>query len=312
MTTSPRRVATVRLVAVGALLTLVAGCGQSAGPAAPGPTGAAAPLTVVASTDVYGDIVATLGGDRVQVTSIIDAPDRDPHEYEADAQNQLALSKARLVVENGGGYDDFVDTMLEAAPADGRTVVNVADVSGHDQHPVTGAFNEHVWYDFPTMVKLADVLVADLSAADPDHAATFAERGTALKRQLQALIATEAEIRKHHAGAGVAITEPVPLYLLDAAGLDNRTPAEFSEAIEEDTDVPPAVLKNTLALFTDQKVDLLAYNEQTAGPETEQVLAAAKAAGVAVVPVTETLPAGQHYITWMTANLDAVDRALHG
>ena len=112
------------------------------------------------------------------------------------------------------------------------------------------------------------------------------------------------------AGEGVAITEPVPLYLLDAIGLDNRTPEKFSEAIESGNDVSPVVLQETLRLFTDRQVRLLAYNEQTSGAETTRVLAAAKQADIPVVPVTETLPSGKDYLSWMNANLDAVAGAL--
>jgi zinc/manganese transport system substrate-binding protein len=108
----------------------------------------------------------------------------------------------------------------------------------------------------------------------------------------------------------VAITEPVPLYLLEAAGLVNKTPETFSAAIEEDTDVPPAVLKETEDLFDTKQVKLLAYNQQTTGPQTEAVLAAAKRNNIRVVPVTETLPTDQSYLSWMQANLRAVSSAL--
>jgi zinc/manganese transport system substrate-binding protein len=106
------------------------------------------------------------------------------------------------------------------------------------------------------------------------------------------------------------MTEPVPLYMLQACGLDNKTPSEFSEAIEEGTDVSPAVLKQAEDLFNDKQVKLLAYNEQTSGPETEAVLKAAKANDIAVVPVTETLPAGKDYLSWMQSNLAAIQTAL--
>jgi len=106
------------------------------------------------------------------------------------------------------------------------------------------------------------------------------------------------------------MTEPVPGYLLDALGAVEKTPAEFSEALEEDTHVPVDVLQETLALFTDRQVRALVYNEQTSGPQTEQVLAAARDAGIAVVPVTETLPEGKDYTQWMTENVEAVAAAL--
>lgn len=290
-----------------------AACSSSPGSTVPGSPAASDPgtVSVVASTDVYGDIVTVIGGDAVRVTSIIDDPDKDPHEYEANAQTQLALSKAQLVVENGGGYDDFVDTMLGSS-AGKPTLVNVAALSGYDQEPAQGEFNEHLWYDFPTMKKLAEQLSTDLAAAAPARTATFRANAATFTGALDKLEQDEAAIKAEHAGTGVAITEPVPLYLLDAAGLTNKTPPEFSEAIEEDTDVPPAVLQQTLDLFATKQVALLAYNSQTTGPQTEAVLDAATKNGVAVVPVTETLPAGETYLTWMQKNVDAVAAGVGG
>jgi zinc/manganese transport system substrate-binding protein len=102
----------------------------------------------------------------------------------------------------------------------------------------------------------------------------------------------------------------VPGYLLDALGAVNRTPLEFSKAIEEGSDVPATAMQETLGLFTGGEVKALVYNEQTSGPETEHVRQAAKDAGVAVVPVTETLPAGQDYLSWMRANIQHIVAAL--
>jgi zinc/manganese transport system substrate-binding protein len=301
-----------RLVALAAVVALgVAGCSTSSAGSPPASSAAsgAGPVNVVASTNIYGDIVKTIGGPAVAVTSIIDRPDKDPHEYEADAQTQLALLKAQLVIENGGGYDDFVDTMLKSARTK-PTVINVADASGLNQDPSGGEFNEHLWYDFPTVDKLAAQLVTDLSAAAPGHAATFESNAKAFTAQLGQLQRDEAAIKAKHAGEGVAITEPVPLYLLEAAGLVNKTPETFSAAIEEDTDVPPAVLKETENLFDTKQVKLLAYNQQTTGPQTEAVLAAAKRNNIPVVPVTETLPTNQTYLSWMQANVRAISTAL--
>ena len=305
-----RLVVLIAVVALGA-----AGCSTgsagipSASPTSSSAASSAGPVNVVASTNVYGDIVKAIGGPAASVTAIIDRPDKDPHEYEADARTQLALSKAQLVIENGGGYDDFVDTMLKSArtrPA----VINVADVSGLDQHPSDGEFNEHLWYDFPTVEKVVAQLVTDLSAAAPGQAATFRSNAKAFTAQLDQLQRDEVAIKAKHAGEAVAITEPVPLYLLEAAGLVNKTPERFSEAIEEDTDVSPAVLEETENLFDTKQVKLLAYNQQTTGPQTEAVLAAAKRNNIPVVPVTETLPPGQTYLSWMRANLRAVSSAL--
>ncbi|WP_433223938.1 metal ABC transporter solute-binding protein, Zn/Mn family [Dactylosporangium sp. CS-047395] len=288
-----------------------AACGGSSDtPATPSSNAASAAgaVPVVASTNVYGDIAKQIAGDRAAVTSIISNPDADPHSYEADARTQLALSKAKVVIENGGGYDDFVDTMLKSA---GNTpkVLNVVDISG--KKATSGEeLNEHVWYDFPTVEKLADQLAAALGEADPAGASTFIANAATFKQKVQQLEAKEASIKTAHTGAGAAITEPVPLYMLEACGLENKTPDEFSEAIEEGTDVPANVLQQTLDLFAHKEVKLLAYNEQTTGPETEKVLGAAKANNIAVIPVTETLPDGKDYLTWMTGNLTAIETAL--
>lgn len=310
MSTSPsRRLALL----VGASVALLAGCGSSSdsgsdGSAAATPA-ASSRVAVVASTNVYGDIVSRIGGDKVSVTSVISDPDQDPHSYEASTQNQLALSKAKVVVENGGGYDDFVDRMLKSGGNSSAEVINAVKVSGKTA-PKGGELNEHVWYDFPTVAKIADRIAAALGKADPSNAALYTKNAEAFKADLKPLEAKEAQIKKEHAGEGIAITEPVPLYMTGASGLVDKTPAEFSEAIEEGTDVSPKVLQEALALFSAKQVEALVYNEQTSGPQTEKSEQAAKAAGIPVVPVTETLPSGKTYLTWMTSNVDALANAL--
>lgn len=281
---------------------------QPVSPAA-GTSSPSTPVTAVASTNVYGDIVKQVGGDKVAVTSIISDPAQDPHSYEANTQNQLALSKAKVVVENGGGYDDFIDTMLASSGNPSAQVINAVTVSGKTA-PAGGELNEHIWYDFPSVAKIADQVSAALTKADPASAATFTANADAFKQKLQPLVEHEAKIAAEADGATVAITEPVPLYILEATGLKNLTPEEFSEAIEEGDDVSPQVLRETLALFSGKKVKALVYNEQTSGPQTEQLKKAADDNGIPVVAVTETLPEGKDYIGWMSANLDALQAAL--
>ncbi|MFD5592266.1 metal ABC transporter solute-binding protein, Zn/Mn family [Streptomyces griseorubiginosus] len=310
MSPSPsRRIALL----VGASVALLAGCGSSSDSGSGGSPSAApaasSKVAVVASTNVYGDIVSRIGGDKVSVTSVISDPDQDPHSYEASTQNQLALSKAKVVVENGGGYDDFVDRMLKSGGNSSAEVINAVKVSGRTA-PKGGELNEHVWYDFPTVAKVADRISAALGKADPANAALYTRNADAFKAQLAPLEAKEAQIKKEHAGEGIAITEPVPLYMTAAGGLVDRTPAAFSEAVEEGTDVSPKVLQEALALFSGKQVKALVYNEQTSGPQTEKSERAAKAAGIPVVPVTETLPSGKDYLGWMTSNVDALANAL--
>ncbi|MFG2269725.1 metal ABC transporter solute-binding protein, Zn/Mn family [Streptomyces chartreusis] len=292
----------------GTCLTLLAGCSGSSDTAGAHSPAAASAIPVVASTNVYGDLARRIGGAKVQVTSIIGDPDQDPHSYEASTRNQLALAKAEVVIENGGGYDDFVDRMLKSAGSTPH-VINAVEVSGKTA-PKGGELNEHVWYDFPTVAELADRIAAALGKADPADSAIFTENAKDFVRLLRPLERKEARIKAEHGGEAVAITEPVPLYMIEASGLRNATPEEFSEAIEEGDDVSPRTLRSTLALFTGKKVEALVHNEQTSGPQTEKVERAAEAAGIPVVPVTETLPKGKDYVAWMTANVDALASAL--
>ena len=299
-----RFLAITAITAVAALTgSALAGC-AAASESAEGESGL---IRVVASTNVYGDIASTIGGDLVEVTSILENPSQDPHSFEANAQVQLELSKADIVIQNGGGYDDWAQTLLDGANNPDAVVITATDISGYNQG---GDVNEHVFYDFPTMRTLADQLAENFGALDPSGKDTFLANAAAFDDALAALEEREATIKADHGGTGVAITEPVPGYLLDASGLTDVTPTDFSEAIEEGTDVSPAVLADTLALFADGTAQLLVYNAQTSGPETDRVLAEAKKQGVPTVPVTETLPAGDDYVSWMSANLDAIEKAL--
>lgn len=302
-------------------------------------------ISIVSSTNVYGDIAQAVAGDHAAVTSIITSSSQDPHEYEASAQDRLALEKASIVIENGGGYDPFIDTMLEASDAE-PVVLTAVDISGlleddhghddeghddeaheddddhghedeghgdedgHEGHDHIEGFNEHVWYDFHTVEKVAEELSHELAEIDPDNASSYEANYKKFAEQIEGLEKSATELKATADGKGVAITEPVPLYLLSEVGLVNHTPEEFSEAVEEGADVPARVLQQTLDLFTDEDIVLLAYNEQTADATTEQVRAAAEAAGIPVVDFTETLPAGQSYIQWQQTNIDNLAAAL--
>lgn len=302
-----RRAILTPALAATTVLTLAA-CGSGGtDPSSGGP----ATLSVVASTDVYGAIAQAVGGDAVRVTSIIHSADADPHEYESRPADAVAVNEANVVIYNGAGYDNFAMKLLSASSAKPATI----DVSALSGLETAGTpFNEHVWYSLPTVKKLADKLAADLSTADPARASTFGANAAAFDQKIDALTAKLDAIKAKYAGQKVAITEPVPLYLVQAAGLVDATPAEFSKAVEEGTDPPAAVLAATLATFQGaDKVKVLLPNAQTETPLTKQVEQAATAGGVPIVPVTETLPAGvTDYVAWMTRQIDGLGTALGG
>ncbi|CAN5473815.1 zinc ABC transporter substrate-binding protein [soil metagenome] len=302
MNVVPRPPAALLALGAGVVVALaLAGCTTTV-------SDAPAKVRVVASTDVYGNLATTIGGNYATVTSIIDDPAKDPHDYQADARTQLAISKAQIIVENGGGYDDFVDTMLSASGNATASVLNAVKLSGYDA--AVAGFNEHVFYDYPTVGKVIDALVADFGTADPSHSATYADRGAKLRIQLDKVENDAKNLALTTTGVGIAITEPVPSYLLGALGMKIVTPTAFSEAIEQATDAPAAVLEQTLATLRNGEARVLVYNVQTSGAQTDAVLAAAKKAGVPAVPVSETLPSGLTYIEWQEGVIATIAQAL--
>ncbi len=289
------------LVAVVLLLT---GCasGAAAGADPRTPDGR---IRVVASSDVWGSIVDDVGAGRVAVTSILDSPAKDPHEYQATVRDRLSVSRAALVVENGGGYDDFLRRLSEGT---GGVVLDAVRLSGRDA--AGPGFNEHVWYDLPTVDRVADAVSAVLQRKDPPHRADFRAALARFHAATAALAREEAGIRRVAGGRGVAVTEPVPLYVTAACGLVNRTPAGFSSAVEDGRDVPPGVLESQLHLVASHAVAVLAVNEQTEGPMTDRITAAARAAHVPVVGFRETLPESGTYLGMFHAELAALSAAV--
>lgn len=291
------------VILAAALTSMLSGCSSSSAD-----EGGSTSLRVVTSTNVYADLAASIGGDLVEVTAFISSPGQDPHSYEASTRNVLTVSEADVVIQNGGGYDDFMTSLLSEAKS-GPTVITAVDVAAPAES-ADGAANEHVWYDVAAMRRLCGQIAAALSKADAAHADDYTTRARDVSTDLAALEKREAELERQFSGTTVGITEPVPIYLLDDVGLENLTPAAFTAGVEQGEDVPVSVLDDTLSLYRDHRVAALIYNEQTTSATTEQVKQAANDAGIPVVPVTETLPSDQDYVSWMSANLDALAKAL--
>lgn len=331
------------LVLGAASVLALAGCAGGT-TAAGGSTDDAGKVSVVASTNVYGSIAQEIGGDFVDVTAIITSTAQDPHEYEASAQDQLTLTGAQLVIENGAGYDSFMESLIEASGSSAEVLTAVeynhdypgaeshdeahadegaaspapsetADDHGHDHaegdgHDHIEGFNEHVWYDPHTVEHLAEAIAEHLGELAPEHAADFTANAEAFATEIAGLEDSLGRIEAKDAGAKVFVTEPVPVYLIEAAGLSNATPNEFSESVEEGQDVPPATLLESLQLIDSGQIAVMIVNPQTGGAETTQVMDAAKAKDIPVLEFTETLPEGQTYLSWMQSNIAALSDAL--
>lgn len=289
-----------RVAAVAAATTLLAGCSSGSGGASAG-----GPVRVVAAINVWGDIAAQIGGSGARVTSIISKASVDPHEYEPDVRDAAAVDKARVVIENGASYDDFLGKLVSAGHRSDLAVVNVAEVVG-----AGGGANPHLWYSPDYVVQAARAIEARLAAAAPDRAATFAANLSTFlagEADVSAVIAT---IKARHGGQAVAYTEPLPGYLVAAAGLHLGTPAGFSKALEDGTDPSPADSVAFERALADHTVRVLIYNSQVTDPETTRLRAVAARAGVPVVPMTETLPRGLSFQAWQAVEASALLAAL--
>ena len=288
-------------------------------------------LTVVASTSVYGSLAAAIGGDSVEVVSIIDSLSQDPHSYEASAREQLTVADADLILENGGGYDAFIDALIDASGSD-ATVLTAVEYShdypendGHAEddehadedhdhdhagHDHIEGFNEHVWYDPHTIAHLVEDIAHELGELDAGNAETYEANAAELVAGIQGLEASLAQIAADHEGEQIFVTEPVPVYLAGAAGLVDATPAAFSEAVEEGQDVPPATLLEARDILASGDVRAVITNAQTGGAETTEIVSLAEDEGIPVIEFTELLPEGLDYVEWMQENIDALAGSL--
>jgi zinc/manganese transport system substrate-binding protein len=302
-TVTSRRVLT-GLAAIAALGLSACGSGGQTGST---DAGSARP-TVVASTDVWGSVAQSVAGDGAEVRSIITSGSADPHSFEASPSEAAAIADASVVVYNGGGYDQWVTTVLA-----GESGVRAVDAYALLDAAAIGEpapANEHVFYELNTAKAVADQIATELAAADPAKSDDYRSRAAEFGRNADAILAGERALGAAHFGVAVVATEPVAHYLLRATGLTDKTPRGFANAIEQDTDPAPVDVAAMLDLITNREAAALLYNDQTATEVTKKIRAAAEGAGVPVVTVTETLPAGSDYLDWQSATADRLAAAL--
>lgn len=288
-------------------------------------------LTVVASTSVWGSIAASVGGDSVRIESIIADPSADPRSYESTPRDAALVSKADLVVFNGGGYDPFVEKILTSQGKQKRAVRAVdSEVersgpqpeAGHDPEPPgesdqvqsaaeqESAFNEHVWYDTNVVQDVADQVASELSRLRPQQAQKFHESAERFSTEVNDLEQHIEQVANANQGKKVLVTEPVGAYLVAAIRLEDITPATFVKAAGNSDDPPVSAVAGTQALLDSKKAAAVINNPQTQSPVTSQIRDSALRNQTPVVDLTETLPPGRAYLQWMDDQVTALDDAL--
>jgi zinc/manganese transport system substrate-binding protein len=272
------------------------------------PTGANATgmvINVVASTNVYADVITQLGGSHVKVTGILSNPNTDPHTYESSTKDAGAVAGAALVVQNGIGYDDFMGKLEGASPNTKRMVIDVGAALGYKNGD-----NPHLWYKPNTMPRIAPLIVAALDKQDPADKMTFQANLKSFQESLQPWFNQLSAIKKQYSGTPVAVTEPVFDYAVQAAGLKILTPYTFQAAIMGGTDPSPQDVQLQKGFFSKKAIKVFFYNQQAVAPITVQLLSLAHKNHVPVVGVYETKPLQKTYQQWMMAEMTAVQLAL--
>lgn len=263
-------------------------------------------IQAIGAENEYADIIRQIGGPYVSVNAIMSDPNTDPHAYEASARTANQISKANLIVQNGLGYDDFMDKLESASPNQSRTVITVQQALGFPKNTP----NPHLWYKRDTMPKVAQLVANALSKMDPSKASYFHSNVTKFDQSLHAWDAAIAPLKKSFPNAPVATTEPVADYLLQDLGLVNKTPWSFQAAVMNGTDPSAQDVQTVENLFKKHQVKAFVYNQQVVDSLTTTLLKLAKANHIPVVGVYETMPTHQSYQTWMINETTNIDKAL--
>jgi zinc/manganese transport system substrate-binding protein len=290
------------LAAVAALAaTIVAACSGGATAATGGR------IAAIGAENEYADVISQIGGQYVQVSAIMSNPNTDPHTFEASPSIARQVSSAQLAVQNGIGYDGFMNSIENAAPGSDRQVIDASQLLGLPD----STSNPHLWYNPATMPKVADAIAAKLSAIAPAHAAYFTANAKSFTASLGSWYSAIAAFKRAYAGTPVATTEPVADYLLTAVGADNLTPWTFQADIMNGVDPSPQDVAAERALFTEHKVKVFLYNQQVTDSLTESLIALADQNHIPVVGVYETMPTpGYDYQTWMLTEVQDLRKAV--
>ena len=290
-------------------LALLASACSSSSSSASGSSDPGGKIVAVGAENEYADVIQQVGGQYVQVSAIMSNPNTDPHTFEASASVARVVSAAQLVVQNGVGYDTFMNTIENAAPNSSRKVIAVQDLLGLPADTP----NPHLWYKPGTMPAVANAVAADLAALQPAHASYFKANAAAFISSLTAWNNAIAAFKAKYPDTPVATTEPVADYLLQAAGADNLTPWAFQADIMNGTDPSAQDVAVERSLFTQHKVKVFLYNQQVTDSLTESFITLAQSNGIPVVGVYETMPVpGYDYQSWMLAEVQDLQKAVTG
>ena len=264
-------------------------------------------VQIVAAENFWGSLVSQLGGEHVQVLSIVSDPNADPHEYESNNADARAIADACLVIVKGSGYDDWALKLVGAGSHPNQKLFNVADLLGKKQGD-----NPHFWYSPAYVNQTVNQMYAQLVSIDPADSTYYHQQYAHLNQSLGVYNNRISEIRHNFAGTRVASTESIFEYMANTTGLDLVSPPEFMQAVSEGNDPSAQSITQFQQLLQNGNVSMLVYNHQTVTPLTENIKSLATQKGIPAVGVTETIqPTNLSFQDWMNTQLISIQSALN-
>jgi len=258
-------------------------------------------IRIVAAEEFYGEAARAVGGENVEVISVLKGSNIDPHHFEPTPDISRQIHEANVIIYNGLGYDDWMENLIGASDKSKEVIVVGKDVAEKQEGD-----NEHVWYDPATMPKLVSVLADLFSRMDPANEDSYRQGAREYLESLAPLNELVARLKQAEP-VTVAVSEPVFDYMLNALNYTVNNEM-FAKAIEEETDPSPADLARLTDDIKNRRIRFFVHNVQTESPIVQNMVNLAKAHQIPVIEVSETAPQGKSYIEWMTEQLGQMDR----
>ena len=291
------RIAIAALASVG-MLASVAACGSGRSSSEKNGT-----IEVVASVNQWGTVAKTLGGDNVNVTSIINSTNVDAHDYEPTTSDIAKLQKAQVIIVNGAGYDAWA---VKAAQSANVTIVNAAAVGG-----VNDGENPHVWFSADVRKAVAQAITEAYEQADAAKKSDFDKLHDQWKSEENNVESKIAEVKQKSDGLAYAATESVASYLAEDMGLTDATPSGSARATANESEPTPTDIKQFTDALKAGEIKLLVVNTQEESELTGKITNAAKSANVPMVELTEQMPEQYDSLTaWMESLVDAFSQVI--
>jgi len=298
-----KRILLIALLSTTVLITMTA-CN---GPASNNSSSSDKLIYAVGAENQYSDVIEQIGGKYVSADAVLNNPSTDPHSYEADTKDAAAVENATLIVQNGLGYDGFMDELESSSPNPKREVIDVSKALGYSEN----TSNPHLWYKPDTMPKIAALIEKNLESQMPDQKVYFNKRLKTFDNSLKDWNNDLNKLSHAYNGVGVAVTEPVADYLLEAAHLNVKTPWGFQTSVMNGTDPSPQNVQIQENLLKNKEVKVLIYNQQATDDETSTLIKLAKSNNIPIVGVYETMPPKDDYQKWMEDETNNIFKALN-